>query len=804
MGGAKFVHPRGTIGSAPAGAIAPSYLRSAAARARGAVTCSVLAVVVAAAALSGVAATGARAQGLSDQLLGGSEQLSDDKPMLLQSDELIYDNANDRVIASGNVEIYFNNYTLLAERVIYDQGGQTLEAVGNVRIKEPSGALVNADRIRLTDDFRAGFIDTLRIVTAEDARIAAAVANREADGTTVFERGVFTPCKPCQDDPERAPLWQFKAAKIIHDEAEGNIYYEDAFLEIFGVPVAYVPYFFHADPSVKRRSGFLIPGYQSSDDLGFGVSVPYFLNIAPNMDATITPTYFSEQGVLVEGEFRHRTENGAYSVNLAGIYQDDGRETSSGEFELRNENEFRGSIITRGNFRINEFWQTGWDITAETDDTFRRFFKLDSKIVTDRVSKAFLEGQGNRSYFSATAMQFGGLLAEDDENAESRLLPQIDYNYVFDRNILGGELSFDVTASSLTREDGRDTTKAIADVKWRSQLIDRFGQVFTPFASVRGDVYGVEDFDDPDDDPAALLDIDDANGEDADASITRFTGQIGLDYSYPFVKHTATASHVFEPVGQVIVRSNDIDQSDVPNEDARSLVFDDTLLFDTDKFSGYDRVETGTRANVGLRYTIQAANGGFLRAVFGQSFHLGGENPFEVGTGLEEDRSDYVAGLYIQPSPVFTFFSQARFDQDTFEAERVDTSIAANFDGIAGGALTYAFTQDNNIDDVIDDQQEIAANAFAKITEYWSVFGAIRYDIEKDFTVQQSLGLRYSDECFVLAVSYEESNIDDREVDPDRAVKIQFELKHVGGTTFESDAINKLIAVETPEEATSG
>ena len=77
-----------------------------------------------------------------------------------------------------------------------------------------------------------------------------------------------------------------------------------------------------------------------------------------------------------------------------------------------------------------------------------------------------------------------------------------------------------------------------------------------------------------------------------------------------------------------------IDQSEIPNEDAKSLVFDDTILFDIDKFSGYDRIETGTRANVGGRYTAQFANGAYIRAVVGESYQLAGQNTFDDRTAV--------------------------------------------------------------------------------------------------------------------------------------------------------------------------
>lgn len=127
------------------------------------------------------------------------------QPLLLQADELISDRENDRIIAKGNVEVYYKNYALLADELTYDQRAKTLSAIGNVRIKEPDGALIQADRITLTDDFRDGFIRSFTAVTKDEARIAASNAYRKDGNTTVFERGVFTPCKQCEDDPDAPP-----------------------------------------------------------------------------------------------------------------------------------------------------------------------------------------------------------------------------------------------------------------------------------------------------------------------------------------------------------------------------------------------------------------------------------------------------------------------------------------------------------------------------------------------------------------------------------------------------------------------
>jgi LPS-assembly protein len=175
------------------------------------------------------------------------------KPMNVQGDQLIYDTNGNRVIARGNVEIYYNDYILTADEVIYDQNAGTLTAVGNVTLKEPQGNIIRADRYTLTDDFRDGFVQSLSIVTKDDTRISADRAIRRDGNVTEFRNGRFTPCK---SDGGTPPLWCLSAANIIHDKAAATITYQDAYFEVFGQPIIYLPYFQHADPSVRiSRSG---------------------------------------------------------------------------------------------------------------------------------------------------------------------------------------------------------------------------------------------------------------------------------------------------------------------------------------------------------------------------------------------------------------------------------------------------------------------------------------------------------------------------------------------------------------------
>lgn len=752
------------------------------------------------------------------KIKGPSGRVDQAKPLFLQGDELIYDTRGNSVTARGNVEIYFNDFVLTADQVTYDQSANTLTAVGNVVLREPNGNIVRAERYTLTDDFRDGFVQSLSIVGSDDTRIAAERANRREGNVTEFERGKFTPCR---SDPGNPPLWCISATRIVHDQRAQTLTYQDAMFEVLGVPLLYVPYFQHADPTVKRRSGFLLPSYGASDDLGFTFEIPYYFALAPNYDFTFRPMYTSKHGVLWQGDWRHRTSllgaNGQYEMKLAAIQ--DGGQTGRGA-SAGDDGPWSGSLETRGRFSLSSWWNLGWDAIIESDDTFRRFYKLDSILQTDRVNRVYLQGLSERNYFAMTGYHFGGLLLSDTPYSESQTHPIIDWNYIVDQPVpgVGGELSMNVSAMSFSRDDGaadgRETSainRINAEVNWRRRLTDQVGITYTPFANLRGDAYSFNDVINPQTDAELQQD-----------TVVRGVAGAGVLTSYPWAAHSRSASHVVEPLGQVIARTARVDQKQLPNEDARSLVFDDTNLFEVDKFSGWDRIETGTRANVGLQYTFQANSGGYARLLAGQSFQLAGdnafkdpgavfardrtgarivdsngqfvyENSFNPSSGLETGRSDYVLAAYLAPSQIFRFIGQARFDDQDLELRRSDLFAVAGYGPFSAQAI-YTYTAADPTVGIEVAQQDVIGALDVRLTDRWGIRALTRYDIDDGQRLQDQFQVRYTDECFVLTASYIETSIVDatRDIEPDRTLMLRFELKYLGEFGYRVSAVDSL------------
>ncbi|MBV1933057.1 MAG: hypothetical protein KUG59_00100, partial [Parvibaculaceae bacterium] len=170
------------------------------------------------------------------------QTVSKDDEVLMQADELIYNQDTQIVTAEGNVEIVYGPRILMADRVTYNQTTGEVSAQGNVTLMEPSGDVIFADNVELTDEMKNGIVESISILLADKSRLAGSKAERKDGNVTTLHKGVFSPCEVCKDDPTRAPSWQVKAYKVVHNNEEHRISYEDAIFEVLGVPVMYLPF----------------------------------------------------------------------------------------------------------------------------------------------------------------------------------------------------------------------------------------------------------------------------------------------------------------------------------------------------------------------------------------------------------------------------------------------------------------------------------------------------------------------------------------------------------------------------------
>ncbi|MBR0973812.1 LPS-assembly protein LptD [Bradyrhizobium japonicum] len=718
-------------------------------------------------------------------------KVANDNQMLVQATEVDYDYNNSRVSAVGNVQLFYNGTSVEADRVVYDQKTKRLHAEGNIRMTDADGKITYAEIMDLSDDYRDGFVDSLRVDTADQTRMAASRADRSSGNYTVFENGVYTACAPCKDDPKKPPLWQVKGARIIHDQQEKMLYFETAQIEFFGVPLAYMPYFSTPDPTVKRKTGFLMPGFTSYTPFGYGVEIPFYWAIAPDMDATFNPRITSKQGVLFQAEFRQRLMDGAYQIRVYGIDQLD-RDQFAGQ---PGDRQFRGGVETKGQFALNDKWVWGWDGVLLSDYYFMSDYRLAAyrdplgsflNLPTDAISQLYLTGVGNRSFFDARTMYW--LSFSGNQGQVPVVYPVIDYSNVLNYPVFGGEFSYKTNFVNLSRNDAvfdpittlantsslctttsadplartpsqcllrgfpGTYTRLTAEAQWRKSYTDPFGEIWTPFAILRADAINSSISNQPG--VSNYLPV-------GDTQAFRLMPTVGLEYRYPFINVQPWGSTTIEPIAQVIIRPNETYAGKFPNEDAQSMVFDASNLFSVDKFSGYDRVEGGGRANVGVQSTTQFDKGGAVKVLFGQSYQLFGMNSYAVqdsintglDSGLDKPRSDYVASASYSPNRTYTFSVRSRMDEQTWNVQRFEAEGRANFDRWSVAMIYGNYAPQPELG-YLTRREGILTSGSIKVATNWVVTGSARWDLEANKINQYVLGAGYVDDCFVLAANY--------------------------------------------------
>jgi LPS-assembly protein len=483
--------------------------------------------------------------------------------MFVEADELRYDSEKNVVSAEGNARIYYKDQTLEAARVVYDRNTGRVYAEGHAKLTQPNGTALHGDRFDLTDDFRDGFIESLRADTPPKpipnnpgapantagtppgtykTYFSAPRAERIEEDTTVFDKGTYTACEACKDNPDKPLLWRVRAKRIIHKNDEKMIYYEDSSLEFLGIPIAYVPFFSAPDPSVTRKSGILSPYLADNSKLGVGVGIPIFWALAPDYDLTFTPTYYSQQGFFAKAEWRQRLESGEYYIRATGISEQNPHDFPLAPYGSGNQT-LRGSFESKGQFYIADQWKFGWEFTLLSDKWYLNDYHvpsqtLSSNYFSETTSTVYLNGQGDRGYFDLRGYYFEGLSSHDFQPQQPLAHPVWDYNKTFDIDPaksfgIGGqaELDFNLTSLSassasfeavgprvldnafglydictstitpsnpkglyvpgqavgdcLLRGVGGEYTRATVDASWKRKYIDPIGEVFTPFAFAR-------------------------------------------------------------------------------------------------------------------------------------------------------------------------------------------------------------------------------------------------------------------------------------------------------------------------------
>lgn len=693
----------------------------------------------------------------------------ENEPVTLHADTLTYLREKGHVFAKGNVELRQGAWVLLADELTYDETTGMIKASGNIILSTPEGEVVFADKANFTKKLQHGVASNISMRLIDDSRLAARAASLQGE-KSLLEHAVYSVCQPCEESETGVvppPLWQVKAYRVERNEGEGIIQYEDASLEFFGVPVFYTPILIHADPSISKKSGFLLPGFFSSSHLGLGVEIPYFWNIAPNYDLTFAPRFYSDGDVLWQGDWRHQTQTGRYHFDAAAVLE------SRANRQPGVTEGFRGAFFGEGRFQPAQEWIWGFDLNTTTDDTFPRRFDLSQE--TQFTSTLFLERSDNDRQLRINGYYFQGLLEGDSQSQSPIVLPLMEYTRRLPGLYAGGHAIVEGSFLILAREKGEQSRRLSTSITWDREFFDDLGSVYEIKAQVRGDIYHVEN-----------VPHRNAEGERRAEFIERFLPTAGLEWRFPLARTTAEGRVLVEPIAQLLLSPHGGNPEGIPNEDSESFEFDETNLFAVDKFSGLDLWEDGERLRYGVRAVFLGSQGQQGSVLFGQEYRLESQDSFAELTGLKEQASDYVGSSHLEWQRL-RFEQRFRLNQEDFHIRLHDVGVSAEIiDGLEVSAR-YAYLSED-ISTTPQSEAEIYFQGNYNFHSDYDAYAYLRRDVSSNKLLYNGIGVSYSDECFLAQLELRNDFRRDRDVGPESAVFLRIVLVGLG----EWDGIRKI------------
>ncbi|WP_050527730.1 LPS-assembly protein LptD [Pseudorhodobacter aquimaris] len=664
---------------------------------------------------------------------------------------------DDTLVADGNVEVFHKGSRLKASSITYDRSANSLRISGPIVLTDDNGTIILADQAELSSDFADGVLHSARLVLDQQLQLASSEMMRIGGRYTSLGNTVVSSCKVCASNP--TPLWEIRASRVIHDEQERQIYFDDASLRVAGVPVFWLPRLRIPDPTLERQAGVLAPSFRTTSDLGFGVKLPYFIPIGDDKDLTVTPYISSKEGRTVELRYRQAFETGALQV------------TGALSRDLLLPDETRGYLEVDGGFILPRDFVLSFSGIVVSDEAYLLDYGISS---ADRLDSRIEVARTRRNeYISTRLINYRSIRAGDVNSTLPSIVTDMTYQRRFSPDLIGGEGGLRLQTHSHYRSsdnpadsdgdgigDGRDMARLSLAADWRRNWVLPVGVLGAVTTEVNGDFYRVH--------------------QDTTYAGSSFRGTAsgGVELRWPWVRAAQSgASHVLEPVVQLIWTTRNT--TNIPNEDSALIEFDEGNLFSINRFPGADAVERGAYANIGIGYTRYDPAGWSLGLTLGRVIRKEDYGQFSTASGLQGTHSDWLAATQLSLADGVSMTNRLVFDSDfgltkgelRLELDRDDYSLSSSY------VRMRADASESRTDPV----SELTLDGSYRINPNWEASLNTRYDFVADRAASAGVNLAFRNECLKLDLAISRRFTESTAVDPTTDFGLSIDLLGFGG-----------------------
>lgn len=666
---------------------------------------------------------------------------------ILKADQIEGDRITNSVIATGNVEVARDSSVVYADKVTYDKNGATIRAIGHVKIKNFEIGNMFASEAEMKDDFSKGsFLDS-RIFFTDGSYMKASRIDREDEMVSTLYNPIFSICpnpEISNNNDLAGKLRDFaslKASKMVIDRKEGKIKGKHSVFRIYNMPIFYTPYSSFAIPSKEKKSGFLTPSYFRNTIFGLGFRTPYYVNLAPNADLTVTPIlYPSSNQFLVTNDLRHFTKYGQYKTQFE-IANNNVTNTNNTTVVKRTSDKFRGSLITKGKLDFNHDWGGEFDINTLSDRDYMRDYHF--AFWAYSLSTADLHHIKGRDYYNIKAVRIQELENITYQKAAPLVLPSFE-SHIESKPIFGKE-KFALTSNvtSIYRHDGLEYRRATA-IPEVNIPFNMKGNLFAINSKIQTDLYWLED--NYKNTPQT---------QDHQSLQTNYKPEISANWRLPLIKKTPKNTFVIEPMANFVASTFRKNFSKLPNEDSNNSELSISNLFLSDRIYGYDRNEAGQRASYGVKSSLFNRLGEFGLTA-GQSYRLKNRDQDVAIRGFSDNSfSSYVGQAMFKAKKYFVLSYSFQLNQNDFSNEVNQLNAAFNSKDftISSDYLLMRRTTSNPTT-----REQVSLNTLFKINGPWKANLIATRDLITSRTLSRSVTLLRDGCCTVFSFTVMEAN----------------------------------------------
>ncbi|MEX0281870.1 MAG: LPS-assembly protein LptD, partial [Arenibacterium sp.] len=541
-------------------------------------------------------------------------------------------------------------------------------------------------------------------------------------------------CRVCDDG--RPPLWQIRARKITHDQAEQQLYFENAQFRVLDVPVFYLPGMRLPDPTLQRATGFLIPSIRSTSNLGTGIKIPYFIRLGDHADLTLTPYYSSSTTTL---EYRYRQAFRKGRVSFEGAHTQD--DLVSGRT--------RGYLFGNGYFELARDYRFDFIIQTASDNAYLLDYGISD---LDRLrSEVSISRFKRDSAARVRLVNFESLRDEDDESLLATIVLDATLERRYFPKAIGGELRFGLDVHSHYRSSnldmlGRDVARAGAEIDWRRSWLFQNGLRADWQVGFVAEAFEV---------------FQDSRFQE---SISRTTPYSALRVSLPMSRITgAGATQFIEPVVQ-LAWSDVNGDTDPPNDESRFVEFDRGNLLALSRFPAGDRREDGMVLAYGVNWAHFSNRGWEASGSIGQIIRSDADPNFTVTSGLSGTSSDLLVAGQFRFADKLAFTARTLLDEAfSFSKAELRGDWVSDEASLSG---TYLWLGSDAVEGRTRAQSEIWLNGTYKVAPGWTARANVRYDVSDNRATRAGLGFLYENECVTVDVNVNRRYTSSTSVEP--------------------------------------